>query len=67
MVVIIDTKSTHNLIDPNVAKRKNLYTNGSDNLTVMVTNGEHVPCLDGLQLQGQSFLCTPILTILGMI
>lgn len=60
VVVLIDKGSTHSFVNPNVAKRVNLYTNGSHKLTVMVANGEWVPHLGccvvvTFQLQGQSF------------
>lgn len=45
VVVLIDSGSTHSFIDPSMAKKTNLGVRRSHNLTVMVANGDRLPCL----------------------
>lgn len=45
MVVLIDSRSTHSFIDPSIAKKAHLGVTRGNNLSVMVVNGDRLPCL----------------------
>jgi hypothetical protein len=44
VVILIDTGSTHSFVDQNLAKRLQLPAQGRSQLTVMVANGDIIPC-----------------------
>lgn len=45
VLVLIDTRNTHNFVDPYVARRSKLSM-GKSQLTVKVANGDSLPCQD---------------------
>jgi hypothetical protein len=44
VVVLIDIESTHNFVDPNVARNAHLLADGKGQLTIMVVNGATLSC-----------------------
>lgn len=40
MVILVDSGSTHNFLDPLVVRKGNLEVKGEDRVKVKVTNGE---------------------------
>ncbi|KAK9058307.1 hypothetical protein SSX86_023148 [Deinandra increscens subsp. villosa] len=44
VTILVDCGSTHNIIQPRVASSLNLSTETIPSFTVMVGNGEHIPC-----------------------
>jgi hypothetical protein len=69
-VVLIDTGSTNNFVDPDVARRAKLPIQESTTLTVMVANGATIPCRGycetaQMSLQGSVFNPNLYLLTLG--
>ncbi|XP_058784061.1 uncharacterized protein LOC131658827 [Vicia villosa] len=44
VMVLVDTGSTHNILQPRIAQHLNLPTNSIPNFSVMVGNGSHIQC-----------------------
>lgn len=70
VIVLINIGSTHSFIDPNVARRTKPPMLGNQSMTVMVANGDCLPCQDCCMtvlfiLQGNKFYTTLYLLTLG--
>jgi len=60
VVILIDTRSNHSFLDPNVAKKAKLPAHEGSMLSVKVANGDSVPCQGycaavQVSMQGHSF------------
>jgi hypothetical protein len=69
VVILVDTCSTYNFMDQNVAKKIQLPVKEESKLTIMVANGDTIPCLAcyktvSFNLQGYNFQTTLYLLIL---
>jgi hypothetical protein len=70
VVILIDTGSTHSFVDQNLAKKMKISTEERSKLTVMVANGETIPCPGccvavAFNLQGYVFQANLHLLTLG--
>lgn len=44
LIILIDSKSTHNFIDPRVVKQANYFIFPQNNFEVMIGNGGKITC-----------------------
>lgn len=72
LVILIESGSTHNFVDPAVVRRAQIPIDPRHKLTVTIANGEKIRSEEGLcnvnvKLQGHKFIIDAYVLVLGVV